>query len=182
MQSEQSEPQRRARSLQRQADRRLGLPDALAAAPNTEGPGFEDEGGHGSHTSSTAVGNAREVSFNGITRNISGVAPHANLVIYDVCYQTASGGSCPTAATLAAINQAVADNIIDVLSYSISGGTSPWTESGSQAFLAAQNAGIVVAASAGNSGPTPATVGHQEPWTVTVGGTMHDRVFGFTSR
>lgn len=153
--------------------------DALAVAPNTEGPGFEDEGGHGSHTSSTAVGNARQVSFNGITRDISGVAPHANLVIYDVCYQSSSGGSCPTAATLAAINQTVADGIIDVLSYSISGGNSPWTEGGSLAFLAAQNAGIIVAASAGNNGPTAATVGHREPWTTTVGGTMHDRVFGF---
>ncbi|MBL8299644.1 MAG: S8 family serine peptidase [Rhodanobacteraceae bacterium] len=154
--------------------------DALAVAPTVEGPGFEDEGGHGTHTSSTAVGNARQVTFNGITRDISGVAPHANLVIYDVCYQTASGGSCPNAATLAAINQTVADGIIDVLSYSISGGASPWTEANSQAFLAAQNAGIIVAASAGNNGPTPATVGHQEPWTTTVGGTMHDRVFGFS--
>lgn len=154
--------------------------DALATTAVFEARGFEDEGGHGSHTSSTAVGNARTATFNGITRNISGVAPHANLVIYDVCYTTPTGGSCPTAATTAAINQAVADGIIDVLSYSISGGGQPWTEGGSLAFLAAQNAGIIVAASAGNSGPTAATVGHQEPWTITVGGTMHDRVFGFS--
>ena len=144
-----------------------------------EGPGFEDEGGHGSHTSSTAVGNARTVNFNGITRNISGVAPHANLVIYDACYQTPSGGSCPGASTTGSINQAVADGVVDVLSYSISGGTAPWTQSQSLAFLGAHNAGIVVVASAGNSGPTPATVGHLEPWVITVAGTMHDRVFGF---
>lgn len=153
--------------------------DSVAAAPNVEVRGFEDEGGHGSHTSSTAAGNARQVVFNGITRDISGVAPHANLVIYDACLTTPTGGSCPFSSTTASANQAVADGIIDVLSYSISGGNQPWSDATSQAFLAAQNAGIVVVASAGNSGPTPATVGHQEPWTITVGGTMHDRVFGF---
>jgi len=153
--------------------------DALAVSPNVEARGFEDEGGHGSHTSSTAAGNARQVTFNGITRNVSGVAPHANLVIYDACYTSTSGGLCPTTATTASANQAVADGVIDVLSFSIGGGTSPWTDTTSQAFLAAQNAGIIISASAGNSGPTPATLGHVEPWTITVGGTMHDRVFGF---
>lgn len=153
--------------------------DALAASPNVEAAGFEDENGHGSHTSSTAAGNARQVTFNGITRDVSGVAPHANLVIYDACFTSTAGGQCPFSATTASVNQAVADGIIDVLSYSIGGGNQPWSDTTSQAFLAAQNAGIVVVASAGNSGPTPATVGHQEPWTITVGGTMHDRVFGF---
>lgn len=154
--------------------------DALAAAPNTEARGFEDEGGHGSHTSSTAAGNARQVTFNGITRDVSGVAPHANVVIYDACYTSPTGGLCPTSATTASADQAVADGIVDVLSFSIGGGNQPWSDSTSLSFLAAQNAGIVVAASAGNSGPTPGTVGHQEPWTITVGGTMHDRVFGFS--
>lgn len=153
--------------------------DALAVSPNTEARGFEDEGGHGSHTSSTAAGNARQVTFNGITRDVSGVAPHANVVIYDACYTSASGGQCPFSATTASADQAVADGIIDVLSYSIGGGNQPWSDTTSLSFLAAQNAGIVVVASAGNSGPTPGTVGHQEPWTITVGGTMHDRVFGF---
>ena len=153
--------------------------DALAVSPNVEARGFEDEGGHGSHTSSTAVGNARQVTFNGINRTVSGVAPHANLVIYDACFTSSAGGQCPFSATAASANQAVADGVVDVLSYSIGGGTQPWTDATSQAFLAAQNAGIVVVASAGNSGPTPATLGHLEPWTITVGGTMHDRVFGF---
>jgi hypothetical protein len=144
-----------------------------------EARGIEDEGGHGTHTASTALGNVRAANFNGIARNISGVAPHANLVIYDACYLTPSGGSCPGSSTTNSINQAVADGIVDVLSYSIAGGASPWTQTQSVAFLGAQNAGIVIAASAGNSGPTPATVGHLEPWVVTVGGTMHDRVFGF---
>ncbi len=154
--------------------------DVLAVSPNVEARGFEDENGHGSHTSSTAAGNARQVTFNGINRNVSGVAPHANVVIYDACYTSTAGGQCPFSATTASADQAVADGIVDVLSYSIGGGNSPWSDATSLSFLAAQNAGIVVVASAGNSGPTPGTVGHQEPWTITVGGTMHDRVFGFS--
>lgn len=153
--------------------------DALATSPNIEARGFEDEGGHGSHTSSTAAGNARQVSFNGILRDVSGVAPHANLVIYDACYTSSTGGLCPFSATTGSADQAVADGVIDVLSFSIGGGNQPWSDTTSLSFLAAQNAGIIVVASAGNSGPTPATVGHQEPWTITVGGTMHNRVFGF---
>ena len=154
--------------------------DALADATMIEARGFEDENGHGSHTASTAVGNARTVTFNGIQRNVSGVAPHANLVIYDTCYtDTAARGFCPFTATTAAVNQAVADGIVDVLSFSIAGGNQPWNDATSRAFLAAQNAGIIVVAAAGNSGPTPGTVSHLEPWTITVGGTMHNRTFGF---
>lgn len=144
-----------------------------------EAPGFEDEGGHGSHTASTAAGNRRNAVINGIPAVISGVAPRANLVIYDACYTNSSGqGLCPNVATVASINQAVADGIIDVINYSIGGGTEPWLEATSQAFLAAHNAGIYIAASAGNSGPGPSTLGHLEPWVSTTGASTHSRNFG----
>ncbi len=152
-----------------------------SSTTNFEAPGFEDENGHGSHTSSTAAGNARQVTFNGLLRDVAGVAPRANIIHYDVCHTVvASGqGSCFNTATLAAINQVLADGIVDVVNYSISGGALPWNEANSQAFLAITNAGVFVSASAGNSGPAAGTVGHVEPWVTTVANSTHDRVFGF---
>jgi subtilisin family serine protease len=156
--------------------------DTVFPAGNTEATGFEDENGHGSHTASTAAGSRRNATILGAATTISGVAPRANLVIYDACYtETATGrGLCPNVSTLASINQAVADGAVDVINYSISGGEQPWTTAQSLAFLSAQNAGIFVAASAGNSGPGPGTIAHNEPWVTTVGNSTHDRSnFGF---
>jgi hypothetical protein len=156
--------------------------DAVILVPpiaNFEGAGFEDENGHGSHTASTAGGNRRNALINGVNTIVSGVAPRANIIAYDVCYtNTAGQGLCPNVSTLGAINQTVADGIVDVINYSISGGGSPWTEANSQAFLAAHNAGIFVAASAGNAGPGPSTLGHLEPWVSTTAATTHNRIFG----
>ena len=54
----------------------------------TDGP--EDDNGHGSHTASTAAGNAL------LSPAISGVALHANLITYDACYTNAQrSGSVP---------------------------------------------------------------------------------------
>ncbi|HJU38408.1 MAG TPA: S8 family serine peptidase, partial [Tahibacter sp.] len=133
-----------------------------------------DDDGHGSHTASTVAGNHWDAPFGGGTFRISGVAPHANVIAYKVCV-----GSCPSSAITQATNQAVADGIVDVMNFSISGGGSPWTDANSVAFLGAHNAGIFVAASAGNSGPAAGTSDHQEPWVQTVAASTHDRVLGF---
>ncbi|MCX7552608.1 S8 family serine peptidase [Marinicella sp. S1101] len=152
------------------------------AAPEDafEVPGPEDENGHGTHTASTAGGNlVLTASANGVENiEISGVARHANVIAYDACYTSAQGqGLCPNVSTLASIDQVIADGIVDVVNYSIGGGTSPWTEAVSQSFLAATDNGVFVSASAGNSGPGPATLGHVEPWTATVGASTHTRGF-----
>ncbi len=141
-----------------------------------EDPSFGDTDGHGSHTAGTTAGNAREVSFRGNSLVLSGIAPRANVIAYDVCYTvTATGqGPCPNVSTLAAINQAVADGV-DVINYSIGGGTQPWSEAISQAFLAAADAGIFISASAGNSGPGPSTNGHNQPWVMTVAAAQSGR-------
>jgi hypothetical protein len=137
----------------------IGGYDFVCSAPGNqcglsgvrEEPGFGDTNGHGSHTASTAAGNTRDALFAGALRRISGVAPHANIIAYDACYTNSSGqGLCPNVSTLAAINQAVADGVVTTINYSIGGGTNPWGESISLAFLNAVNAGIYVAASAGN--------------------------------
>ncbi len=149
--------------------------DSLATS-NFEAPGFEDENGHGTHTASTAGGNKRIATIFGTPFEISGVAPRANVVIYDTCYtNTSLQGLCPSTATTAAINQVVADDVVDVINYSIGGGSAPWTEAGSLAFLAAQNAGVFVAAAAGNGTPNPGSTNHRSPWVMTVGASTHTR-------
>lgn len=136
------------------------------AANSREEPGFGDTNGHGTHTASTAGGNTRDVAYQGNTLRISGVAPRANIIAYDVCYTEISTGRglCPNISTIAAINQTVVDGIVDAINYSIGGGADPWLEGTSLAFLGAVDAGIFVAASAGNSGPAANTMGHHEPW------------------
>jgi subtilisin family serine protease len=141
-----------------------------------EARGFEDENGHGSHVAATAAGGRRTATVNGREVTSSGVAPRANIVAYDVCYTNAAGqGLCPNVSTLAAINQTVADGVVRVLNYSISGGGNPWGGANEQAFLAAQNAGVLPVASAGNAGPGAGTVAHIGPWMMTIGASTHDR-------
>lgn len=139
-----------------------------AGAGESDGP--DDDNGHGSHTGSTAAGNTLSGPF------ISGVAPHATVIVYDSCYTNAMGqGLCPFTATSAAVNQAILDGV-DVINYSIGGGTQPWLGDIDTFFLNAVNAGIYVAASAGNSGPGANTTGHIGPWVATVANATHDRV------
>lgn len=141
------------------------------------GPGPEDENGHGSHVASTAAGNpVLATPIGAPSANISGVAPRANLVIYDTCYTTGTGqGSCPTISLVAALDQAIADGVVDVINYSIGGGTAPWLEEESRGFLDAVDTGIFIAAAAGNSGPSAGWIDHVEPWVLTVGSSTHQR-------
>lgn len=166
-------------------DKLIGGYDFICGAPGNacsdatlrEEPGFGDTNSHGSHVASTSAGNRRDAQFRGATVRISGVAPRANIVAFDICYTViATGqGSCPSVSAVAAINQAIADGVVDVLNYSIGGGTSPWGESVSLAFLSAVQSGIYVAASAGNSGPGPNTMGHLQPWVTSTAASQHGR-------
>ncbi|MHA7180016.1 S8 family serine peptidase [Arthrobacter sp. MDB2-24] len=126
---------------------------------------------HGTHTASTAAGNS------GVTQTVdgrsfgvsSGVAPAAKVSVYKICWEDTNPntGGCYNSAAIAAINQAILDGV-DVLNFSISGSTTTTTDPVSLAFLSATSAGIFVAASAGNSGPTASTVNHGAPWMTTV--------------
>jgi subtilisin family serine protease len=140
----------------------------------------EDDNEHGSHTASTAVGNVTPAAVLhaptiDITRRISGVAPHANLITYKAC--TAAG--CLNAETVQAIDQATADSV-DVINFSIGGGSlDPWTEANSQAFLGARDAGIFVSVAAGNNGPSGRTMASpaNAPWVMAVAAGTHNRKF-----
>jgi len=136
-----------------------------------------DGAGHGSHTASTAGGNANVVTTsNGVvTGRMSGMAPRARIAAYKVCWQatvsTLTG--CYTPDTLRAIDDAVADGV-DVINYSVSGTQLNFLDPVEIAYLNATAAGVFVAASAGNSGPGN-EVAHISPWLTTVAASTHDR-------
>ncbi|MCJ7711817.1 MAG: S8 family peptidase, partial [Chloroflexi bacterium] len=135
-----------------------------------------DFGGHGTHTASTAGGNA-DVPTTGpaaVFGPISGIAPRARIAAYKVCWETGTGGSCFSTDSVAAIDQAVADGV-DVMNFSISGSQTNVRDAVEIAFMYAADAGIFVAASAGNSGPTSSTVAHPGPWLTTVAAGTHNR-------
>ncbi|MGT2463100.1 S8 family serine peptidase [Sinomonas atrocyanea] len=117
-----------------------------------------DVGSHGTHTTSTAAGNADvHMSIAGTDFGVSsGVAPAAKVAVYKVCWEDddPNTGGCYSSSSVAAIDAAITDGV-DVLNYSISGNTDSTTDPVALAFLNAASAGIFVANSAGNSGPTP---------------------------
>jgi len=135
-----------------------------------------DADGHGSHTASTAAGNYGvnvEVDGNDLGL-ISGMAPRARIAAYKVCWGNNGEGGCFGSDSVAAIDQAVADGV-DVLNFSISGTGTNYLDAVEVAFLYAADAGVFVAASAGNSGPGAGTVAHMSPWLTTVAaGTKDD--------
>jgi subtilisin family serine protease len=137
--------------------------------------------GHGVHTASTVAGNTIDNTAspppslpNGVT--MSGVAPCAQVFQYKVC----ATNSCAGADILAGIQNAIADQV-DAINFSISGGTSPWSDNDRQ-FLDAVGAGVFVAASAGNTSTTITNpvgqVNHRGPWVMTVAASTHDRKIG----
>lgn len=142
--------------------------------------GVVGQGGHGSHTASTAAGNAGVAAIVGGSELglASGMAPRARLAAYKVCWtandaQDAAGrNTCSSADSVAAIEQAVRDGV-NVLNFSISGGDTV-EDVVEIAFLHAANAGVFIAASAGNSGPAP-VVAHVSPWLTTVAASTHNR-------
>jgi len=137
-----------------------------------------DYNGHGTHTSSTAGGN-HDVTLTGpaaIFGKASGMAPRARIAMYKALWSTQDGATASgfNSDLVAAIDQAVADGV-DVINYSISGTTTNFLDPVEISFLFAADAGVFVAASAGNNGPTTGTVAHPSPWITTVAAGTHNR-------
>ncbi|KAH7444053.1 hypothetical protein KP509_02G062000 [Ceratopteris richardii] len=136
-----------------------------------------DKEGHGTHTSSTAVGNfVKGASIFGFAEGMAkGGAPRARLAVYKVCWP----GGCYDADILAAFDAAIHDGV-DIFSLSLGSGP-PLSNFFSDAIAIgsfhAVSAGRVVVCSAGNDGPTPASVGNVAPWIITVAASSMDRSF-----
>ncbi len=158
----------------------FGCNDKLIGAYDftTTGSAIDDDG-HGSHTASTAAGNFVEASIISptltVTRDISGVAPHAQIISYRVC----DANGCASSGTIAALDQAILDGV-DVINFSVGSGSpeNPWDSDSQIAWLAVREAGIFVAHSAGNEGPGEATVGSpMAPWMLHTAATTHNRKY-----
>ncbi len=160
-------------------------------------PNGEDYNGHGSHVAGTAAGNqlskisyqipnAKETGDGFDTdlhfAEISGVAPRANIISYQACFpgdgsysQTYVG--CPGDVLIAAIEDAIKDGV-DVINFSIGSiEKQPWYNAIELAFLSAREAGVSVAAAAGNLGDRgDSLIDHVSPWLTSVGATTHGQI------
>ncbi|WZZ31522.1 hypothetical protein YC2023_014923 [Brassica napus] len=121
----------------------------LIGARDYTGEGTRDLDGHGSHTASTAAGNAvTGASFFGIGNGTArGGVPAARIAAYNVCTDL----GCKTDAVLSAFDDAIADGV-DVISVS----------------LGDDNA---------IPGPTPNSVASVAPWILTVAASTTNREF-----
>ncbi|OWM77390.1 hypothetical protein CDL15_Pgr016787 [Punica granatum] len=136
-----------------------------------------DASGHGTHTASTAAGNAVEgASFFGLANGTArGAVPSSRIAIYRVCD---SQDSCEGAGILAAFDDAIADGV-DIITVSL-GGQFPTpfdVDSIAIGSFHAMSNGILVTHSAGNSGPDRQTVASVAPWVLTVAANTIDRKF-----
>jgi hypothetical protein len=136
-----------------------------------------DSEGHGTHTASTAAGGpVASAPIFGIERGpLTGVAPGAHILSYKVC----GTAGCFASDSVAAVEQAIIDGA-DVINFSIGGGNSGAPDPVDLAFLDAYNAGVLVSASGGNSGPGAGTVEHFWPWYMTVAASTQRRQFQST--
>ncbi|ONI00106.1 hypothetical protein PRUPE_6G067600 [Prunus persica] len=134
-----------------------------------------DEWGHGTHTASTAAGNAvKDVSFYGLAQGTArGGVPAARIAVYKVCSREKS---CSAHNTLGAFDDAIADGV-DIITISVSFTAIRDFDEDPIAIGAfhAMEKGILTSNSAGNNGPSGATVSSVAPWMLTVGASSMDR-------
>ena len=136
-----------------------------------------DTNGHGTHTSSTAAGSAvaNAAFFDYGKGTATGMAPRARIATYKACWAR----GCASSDILKAFDEAIKDGV-NVISVSLGAvGQAPPFYSDSTAvgaFSAVRN-GIVVSASAGNSGPGEFTAVNVAPWILTVGASTLNRQF-----
>ncbi|KAM5551454.1 subtilisin-like protease SBT4.3 [Rosa sericea] len=133
-----------------------------------------DEIGHGTHTASTAAGNAvKDVSFYGLAQGTArGGVPSARIAAYKVCEPL----GCPTENILAAFDDAIADGV-DIITISIGSVQASLLQHDPIAIGAfhAMTKGILTSNSAGNNGPNDSSVSSVAPWILAVAASSTDR-------
>ncbi|KAJ0490883.1 putative cucumisin [Helianthus annuus] len=133
-----------------------------------------DTVGHGTHVASILAGNqVRHSSYYGLAHGIArGGVPSARLAIYKVCGST----GCDYTDVLSAFDQAIVDGV-DIISISI-GNNDPLELTFDPIAIGAFHAierGILTVNSAGNKGPSRASIYTYAPWIFTVAASDIDR-------
>ncbi|VAI61638.1 unnamed protein product [Triticum turgidum subsp. durum] len=103
------------------------------------------------------------------------MAPGARIAVYKACWEE----GCASSDILAAFDEAIADGV-DVISVSLGAvGNAPefYDDTTAVGAFRAVSKGIVVSASAGNSGPGDSTACNIAPWFLTVGASTLNRQF-----
>eukprot|EP00249_Psilotum_nudum_P000549 c12466_g1_i1 orf=1-1308(-) len=136
-----------------------------------------DKEGHGTHTSSTAGGRFVQGAniFGFANGTASGGAPLSRIAIYKVCWRA----RCWDSDILAAYDMALHDGV-DVFSISIGPDAPPpdyFSDSIAIGGFHATQRNKVVVCSAGNQGPTVASVTNVAPWLMTAAASSIDRDF-----
>ncbi|XP_072957646.1 subtilisin-like protease 4 [Typha angustifolia] len=133
-----------------------------------------DHDGHGTHIAGIVAGTFvdRAAVLGNANGTAAGMAPKAQVAVYQVCHKD----GCEDSDILAGIDQAIHDRV-DVLSISIgSSKIKPFHEDALAigTFAAVRN-GILTIVAAGNDGPEQGKVINAAPWTLTVGASSTDR-------
>ena len=132
-----------------------------------------DDSGHGTLVASIAGGNEGVSVLVGDERlgTYSGAAPLARLAVYKACWTAPDPAhdGCSTADVVTAIDRATADRV-DVLNLSVGGTTG--VDTVERALLGATQAGVFVAAAAGNT-DDGGHAAHATPWVTTVAATAN---------
>ncbi|XP_073298155.1 subtilisin-like protease SBT1.8 [Primulina huaijiensis] len=135
-----------------------------------------DMEGHGTHTASTIAGfEVANASLFGYAAGKSrGMATHARLAVYKVCWIE----DCAKSDILAGMDSAIHDGV-HILSLSMGlRGPEPYDQDPiAIGAFAAMEKGILVSCSAGNGGPIEGSVVNAAPWILTVGAGTIDRDF-----
>ena len=142
-----------------------------------------DVDGHGTHTATTAAGNAtRAEIFDTVVGRVEGIAPRARVAAYKACWLRPGEvrASCNTSDLVNAIDAAVADGV-DIINYSVGNSLTRVTTPDDIALLAATKAGVFTVVAAGNEGPNLGTVGSPAggPWIITAAASTRDGTASF---
>ncbi|CAH2034302.1 unnamed protein product [Thlaspi arvense] len=147
----------------------------LIGARYYTGIGARGYRGHGTHTASTAAGNAVEdISFFGLGNGtVRGGVPASRIAAYNVCLDL-----CTSADILSGFDDAIADGV-DIINISI-GSETAWLYRDDPIAIGAFHAmakGILTVNGAGNSGPKAGTVQAVAPWILSVAASTTNRGF-----
>lgn len=132
-----------------------------------------DGDGAGTHDASVAVGNRVSVpQDDGTARIVAGLAPDAKVSVYKACwrYRNSDEASCAYENLLAAVEQALFRDGVDVLHFPVEGYSRESTGELFESYLGGRSDNsIAVVAPSGDDGPAAGSVTHNNPGVTTVG-------------